>query len=331
MFRFSIGCLLGLLFDLYSRSPRRSGSPDHRKSHRDRSRDRNYHRSRDDRDNRRRDRSNSPSSHRERPKLKCELPLTPEIGKIYTGRVTSILAFGAIVQLDGLQKRYEGLVHVSQIRREGRVTSVSDVLHRHQKVYVKCLSFTGTRTSLSMKEVDQQTGEDLNPSSHNASSVGSKAQIDEVSKLEGSSGLNDDSVDVFGPRNPDRPFDDLSSTSLMDLHKDVLEDEGPKRKIQRISSPERWEYKQMISAGVLDKSELPEFDEETGLLPRDDEESDEDIEIELVEEEPPFLKVYILMNIWEFITLFDLYTLVLLVLNLSFVLADNLGSFQFKI
>ncbi|VDL60323.1 unnamed protein product [Hymenolepis diminuta] len=278
-----------------SRSPHRSGRDDrhrrnHRKSHRDRSRDRDYHRSRDDRDSRRRDRSNSPSSHRERPKLKSELPLTPEVGKIYTGRVTSILAFGAIVQLDGLQKRYEGLVHVSQIRREGRVTSVSDVLHRHQKVYVKCLSFTGTRTSLSMKEVDQQTGEDLNPSSHNASSVGSKAQIDEVSKLEGSSGLNDDSVDVFGPRNPDRPFDDLSSSSLMDLHKDVLEDEGPKRKIQRISSPERWEYKQMISAGVLDKSELPEFDEETGLLPRDDEESDEDIEIELVEEEPPFLK-----------------------------------------
>ncbi|VDO05566.1 unnamed protein product [Rodentolepis nana] len=274
-----------------SRSPRRSRSPDRRKRRHDRSRDRDYRRSRDDRNSRRHDRdhSNSPS-HRERPKLKSELPLTPEVGKIYTGRITSILAFGAIVQLDGLQKRYEGLVHVSQIRREGRVASVSDVLKRHQKVYVKCLSFTGTRTSLSMREVDQQTGEDLNPSSNNARSVSSKARNDEVSKLEGSSGLNDDNVDVFGPRNPDRPFDDPSSSSLMGLYKDVLEDEGPKRKIQRISSPERWEYKQMISAGVIDKSELPEFDEETGLLPRDDEESDEDIEIELVEEEPPFLK-----------------------------------------
>lgn len=154
---------------------------------------------------------------------------------------------------------------------------------------MKVLSFTGTRTSLSMREVNQETGEDLNPSSNANSSKSDKKAPDEITRLEGSSGMNDD-ADDFGGRNPDRPYDE-SSTSMMGLRPDVLEDEGPKRKIQRISSPERWEYKQMVSAGVIDKSELPEFDEETGLLPRDDEESDEDIEIELVEEEPPFLKV----------------------------------------
>ncbi|VDP76027.1 unnamed protein product [Echinostoma caproni] len=37
----------------------------------------------------------------------------------------------------------------------------------------------------------------------------------------------------------------------------------------------------MMSAGVVEKTDLPDFDEETGLLPREDEESDEDIEIEL--------------------------------------------------
>ncbi|KAM7536920.1 hypothetical protein Aperf_G00000070277 [Anoplocephala perfoliata] len=272
-----------------SRSPKKTRSPNHHGGRRDRSRDRDFH-SRNGRDGRRKDRSSSPPSsyHRIRPKLKSELPLVPEVGKIFSGRVTSILAFGAIVQLEGLQKRYEGLVHVSQIRREGRVASVSDVLHRHQKIYVKVLSFTGTRTSLSMREVNQETGEDLNPSSNaNSSNLDKKAR-DEITRLEGSSGMNDD-ADDFGGRNPDRPYD-VSSTSMMGLRPDVLEDDGPKRKIQRISSPERWEYKQMISAGVIDKSELPEFDEETGLLPRDDEESDEDIEIELVEEEPPFLK-----------------------------------------
>ncbi len=36
----------------------------------------------------------------------------------------------------------------------------------------------------------------------------------------------------------------------------------------RMSSPERWEIKQLIAANVIDKSELPEFDEETGLLPK---------------------------------------------------------------
>ena len=40
-----------------------------------------------------------------------------------------------------------------------------------------------------------------------------------------------------------------------------------KKKV-RMSSPERWEIKQLIAANVIDKSELPEFDEETGLLPK---------------------------------------------------------------
>lgn len=56
-----------------------------------------------------------------------------------------------------------------------------------------------------------------------------------------------------------------------------------------MASPERWEIKQLVAAGVIDKSELPEFDEETGLLPKVDSD-EEDIEIELVEDEAPFLK-----------------------------------------
>jgi hypothetical protein len=33
-----------------------------------------------------------------------------------------------------------------------------------------------------------------------------------------------------------------------------------------MSSPEKWELQQMMAANVIDKSELPDFDEETGLL-----------------------------------------------------------------
>ncbi|OON15590.1 helicase protein, partial [Opisthorchis viverrini] len=216
------------------------------------------------------------------------LPVEPVVGTIYTGRVTNILAFGAVVQLEGLRKRWEGLVHISQIRQEGRVANVSDVVQRMQKVYVKVLSFTGTRTSLSMKEVNQETGEDLNPRGRGKSPSGH--QTDPAKgKMR-----NVDEVDIDGARNPDRPDAGLSaSTLLFRPRKDVMEedlDSGPKRKVQRISSPERWELKQMMSAGVIEKTELPDFDEETGLLPREDEESDEDMEIELVEEEPPFLK-----------------------------------------
>ena len=50
-----------------------------------------------------------------------------------------------------------------------------------------------------------------------------------------------------------------------------MDERREKKAIKRISSPERWEIKQMIAANVIDKSELPDFDEETGILPKDDE------------------------------------------------------------
>jgi len=85
-------------------------------------------------------------------------------------------------------------------------------------------------------------------------------------------------------RNPDVPV-----SSLVDQSLSKPNDTGRARKVQRMTSPERWEIKQMLSACCIDKSELPDFDEETGLLPKENEE-EADIEIELVEEEPPFLQ-----------------------------------------
>lgn len=87
---------------------------------------------------------------------------------------------------------------------------------------------------------------------------------------------------IIESRNPDRPF---VLPSVKRSRDDI------KSKKQRISSPERWELKQMMAANVLDKSQLPDFDEMSGLLAKDDDEDDdEDIEIELVEEEPAFLR-----------------------------------------
>lgn len=191
------------------------------------------------------------------------MPDDAEAGKIYSGRVANIVPFGCFVQLMGLKKRIEGLVHISQLRSEGRVTDVTEVVSRGSNVKVKVMSIAGQKISLSMKEVDQDTGADLNPASH--------------------SHLNDETRD----RNPDRP---MPGTSLLHLEsaKDAEEDTA-RKKVTRISSPERWEIKQMISSGVIDRTELPDFDEETGLLPKD-EDDEADIEIEIVEEEPAFLR-----------------------------------------
>ncbi|XP_059470010.1 ATP-dependent RNA helicase DHX8 [Neocloeon triangulifer] len=251
-----------------SRDRRRSG--DRRRS---RSRDRR-HRSRSDerrrdRTDRRRPRSRSPKREfagrnrsRSRSKEK-ELPDVPIPGQIYNGKVTNVVAFGCFVQLEGIRKRWEGLVHISQLRKEGRVTETSEVVQRGQKVKVKVLTFTGQKVSLSMKEVDQDTGEDLNPS------------IVWKPGKEGEELMN---------RNPDLPV-----SSLVDQSMAKPNETGRARKVQRMTSPERWEIKQMLSANCIDKSELPDFDEETGLLPKENEE-EADIEIELVEDEPPFLQ-----------------------------------------
>lgn len=190
----------------------------------------------------------------------------PSIGSIYEGKVTNILNFGCFVQLEGLRRRLEGLVHISQLRREGRVTNVSDVVSRGQKVKVKVLSFTGQKTSLSMKDVDQTTGRDLNPLIN----------------------ANDpDAGDEDSMRNPDRPV------GLLELTKTAADedDSATFKRVNRVSSPERWELKQMMAAKCINKSELPDFDEEAGVLGNDDDD-EEEVEVELVEDEPTFLRGY---------------------------------------
>src|ERR1700722_1091992 len=82
----------------------------------------------------------------------------PEIGQIYDGKVVKIVDFGAFVNFFGAK---DGLVHVSQIANQ-RVNKVSDVLQEGQTVKVKLLGFDDRgKVRLSMKIVDQETGEDL--------------------------------------------------------------------------------------------------------------------------------------------------------------------------
>lgn len=82
----------------------------------------------------------------------------PEVGQVYDGTVVKVVDFGAFVNFFGSR---DGLVHVSQISRD-RVAKVSDVLKEGDKVKVKLLGFDERgKTRLSMKVVDQTTGEDI--------------------------------------------------------------------------------------------------------------------------------------------------------------------------
>jgi polyribonucleotide nucleotidyltransferase len=82
----------------------------------------------------------------------------PEVGAIYKGKVVKVVDFGAFVNFFGAK---DGLVHVSQIKSE-KVARVADVLNEGDEVKVKFLGLDDRgKTKLSMKVVDQETGEDL--------------------------------------------------------------------------------------------------------------------------------------------------------------------------
>ncbi len=82
----------------------------------------------------------------------------PEVGHIYEGTVVKVMDFGAFVNFFGAK---DGLVHISQLAPQ-RVQKTSDVVKEGDKVKVKLLGFDDRgKVRLSMKVVDQETGEDL--------------------------------------------------------------------------------------------------------------------------------------------------------------------------
>ncbi|MCW6510668.1 polyribonucleotide nucleotidyltransferase [Lichenifustis flavocetrariae] len=82
----------------------------------------------------------------------------PEVGAIYEGTVVKVVDFGAFVNFFGSK---DGLVHISQLGK-GRVAKTSDVVKEGDKVKVKLVGFDDRgKVKLSMRAVDQATGEDL--------------------------------------------------------------------------------------------------------------------------------------------------------------------------
>lgn len=259
----------------------RDGGRDRDRDRRDRDRDRDRDRERRSRDEGHPDRRSrfEPVADRDQRRgggaaeMPSTLPDVPEVGAIYDGVVARIMNFGAFVSLQMRRGPVDGLVHISQLQDQ-RCENVEDVVSRGAKVKVKVLSFNGHKISLSMKEVDQRTGRDLKAGS---------------GRPAGLTGANAIPVGGGG-RNPDKPAG--SGPTGLEAHNiPTLDDEGAggKARIKRLTSPEKWELKQLIAAGAIDASEMPNYDIETGEFAEDEEHSDEEIEIEMAEDEPAFL------------------------------------------
>jgi ATP-dependent RNA helicase DHX8/PRP22 len=201
----------------------------------------------------------------------------PMVGKIYDGIVSSLMQFGCFVKLENFSQKTEGLVHISNLREEGRVSLVADVVSRHQKVKVKVLSCLGTKISFSMKEVDQFTGKDLNPANTKRLKQVAPSNVD---------------IDAnnSATRNPDRPDSVYDAAPVYEDDDDSKVNVKVKNK--QISDFEKWELQQLRNANAIQLTDLPYYDRENGILEDVEEEEDQDIEIELVEDESIFLKGY---------------------------------------
>ncbi|CAM0910536.1 unnamed protein product [Alopecurus aequalis] len=179
----------------------------------------------------------------------------PELNQVCHGRVARVVGAGCFVRLDGARGR-EGLVHASRMPVP---------VNRGQEVFVKVVSLQWGNLELSMLDLDQETGRELPP-----------MQRDAVPRASRSAGR----AVTSGKR--------VGLSGIL-----IAEDEGarsaPRRSVRRMSSPERWELKQLIASGALNARDYPAFDEDDEDIHYQEEEVEEELEIELNEDEPPFL------------------------------------------
>ncbi|KAM3440147.1 hypothetical protein NHJ13734_003420 [Beauveria thailandica] len=256
-----------------SRRRRRDRSRSREGRKRDRFRSRSQSQDRGDQDSRNGYRDSRKSRHRRRDDRyddydnsrhapAPEIDDEPQLNKVYEGHVTGIKDFGAFVNLHNVRGRQDGLVHISKIAAHQRVNHPSDLLEKGKNVWVKVVSIEGKRISLSMASVDQSTGMDKEPQVN----VMSGANMEAL----GGSGRGFNHVPSGMPR------DDIGA---------------PRKHKKRMTSPERWEIRQLIASGVAKASDYPDLEEDYNATLRGDGELEleEDVDIEVREEEPPFL------------------------------------------
>ncbi|KAE9464457.1 hypothetical protein C3L33_03557, partial [Rhododendron williamsianum] len=191
----------------------------------------------------------------------------PELYQVYKGRVSRVMETGCFVQLSEFRGK-EGLVHVSQIATR-RIGNAKDVVKRDQEVHVKVISVLGQKLSLSMRDVDQNTGEDLLP-------LKKRSGDDDAFRANPSGSYGG------GPK---------MRTGLSGIRINDEDVAVPSRRpLKRMSSPEIWEANQLVAAGVMSVRENPMYDEEGDGAVYREEGAEEELEIELNEDEPAFLQ-----------------------------------------
>ncbi|CCD25179.1 DEAH-box ATP-dependent RNA helicase PRP22 NDAI_0E03620 [Naumovozyma dairenensis CBS 421] len=195
-----------------------------------------------------------------------QLDSSPRLHKIYRGKVRKITTFGCFVEILGVQmKDCDGLVHISELS-DHRVKDPYEVVGEGQYVYVKVIKIQRNgRISLSMKHIDQKNGKEMGG---------------------GANAI---------PLGKERGRGHEKSNQNIGLDKSI--------KRRALTSPERWEIRQLISSGaasIEDYPELQEEDKNKAFDPnatadaedvREDEQEADEVQVEAnTDDTPDFLK-----------------------------------------
>eukprot|EP01035_Chromulina_nebulosa_P020626 gene20626-26743_t len=229
-------------------------------------------RSRVKRDSRDRQTNNRYDRNRDRsrsPQRRPNLPKEPELYQIYDGKVNNIVDFGCFVELQGFHRK-EGLVHIGQMQNN-MVRDPRQIVKRGDIVKVKVISIVGSKIGLSMKEVDQSSGKDLFPERSMETQKKLTSELSNPSNNNYSNPLNTNN----------KPYSDINTSA-------IRKQEHDRTSRKRLTSPERWEIQQLINSGVLKASDYPELNIDNNF--NEPLEPEEDIDIELNDNEPIFLK-----------------------------------------
>ena len=244
-------------------------------------------------------------SSRKRPRSSKEL----ELHGIYQGVVRKILDFGMVVQITaGIDNGgKEGMVYNAHLSRQ-RVENASQAgFRRDQAVWVKVISIKNNKVVLSCKDVDQSTGRDLMP---HRSAAAAEAQTmpdrNSIDQAQASSAVVHPGLDVAALRKREAEEEAALLHAATDHGAGGSDYYGPasarsssvraapnERTIRRrkeLTEHELFEAQQLIRSGVLPVEEYPTYDAEGGLGMLAVEETQEEVEVELADFEPNFLR-----------------------------------------
>ena len=225
---------------------------------------------------------------------------------IYRGTVRKVLDFGMVVLVHygddkQQQQQQEGMVYNAHICKDRRMERAQQAgFRRDQPVWVKVISYKPQQKLLllSIKDVDQRTGEDLMPhrsmaaAERGTTTAGAAAAtavqhpgLDVEALKQREAAEEAERRTVVAQNSTTNYYGPGSSNATSNNGQDVVV-----RRAKQLTEQELFEAQQLIRSGVLPVEQYPTYDAAGGMGMLAVEATEEETEVELAQVEPAFLK-----------------------------------------